>query len=385
MPLPVEEKKVKIALVVDPLPLGFSVQMNFLKSVVSSLKERYEISVYSNYFAPSKKNELIELGLKVYQKEGKFVARLLKRTLFKYMNESVLWSVNWFFDGLEIFKGRNSDDPVLDDCKYVIDLSSTVMPRSDIWWIQGPPFYEVLEAMTSSNKLIKILFGMFRNKVKKVSMKIVIEKSRRSTKLVAVSRYIASFYKSIGINVDSIVHSSQNFELFKPSPGTIFNKYVLTYVGKETDFDLLISMAKYGINIIGFGSKIPPGMGFKSLVKHIKFVGSVGSEKLISLYSGAKFFAFPFTNEPFGWTPIESMLCGVPVLTYNKQGPSETVINGRTGWLVDTKEEFISKAYEIWNSPDTGMNREECIERGENLKLKYQLDKLLGILVSVST
>ncbi len=39
-------------------------------------------------------------------------------------------------------------------------------------------------------------------------------------------------------------------------------------------------------------------------------------------------------TEAFGMTAIQSLACGVPVITYNKGGPAEIVRHGKTGWLV---------------------------------------------------
>lgn len=375
----------KITLVVDPLPSGFSVQMTFLKSVISLLDNRFLVSVYSNYFSPSKKKELLELGLSVKEKEGRVFSRSLKKILFPHLNESLLWSVNWIFDALEIIKLKVSDENVFAGSDYVIDLSSTVMPKSDVWWIQGPPFFEVLETMSKSNKIIRTILKLFSKQLKKASTNIINEKVRRSRQLVANSKYISSIYKAYGINIANVVHSSQNFEFFKPCGTDHNDNFVLTYIGKETDVDTLVSLARSGINLVGFGSKIPPGMGMQKIKKYIRFLGRVSNDELVRLYSSAKFFAFPFTNEPFGYTPIESMLCGAPVLTYNKEGPSETVINGETGWLVNTKEEFIQKAYQLWNSTDSGIDPRKCIQRGSELKLKYELDKLIKIMVAVAS
>jgi hypothetical protein len=38
-------------------------------------------------------------------------------------------------------------------------------------------------------------------------------------------------------------------------------------------------------------------------------------------------------NEHFGIIPVEGMACGVPVLAADSGGPTETVLDGRTGWL----------------------------------------------------
>lgn len=377
------EKKV-ITLVVDPLPSGFSVQMTFLKSVIEILGDKYDLSVYSNYFSPDKKKELIELGLRVVEKKGGLISKILKNLLFAHLNESLLWSLNWFFDALEISKLNFSDKSEFSGTDYVIDLSATVMPKSDIWWIQGPPFCEVVESMSNSNIFIKSFFRLFDLKLKRTSINIINEKSRRTKKLVAVSNYITSIYRSYGIVIPNVVHSSQNFNSFNPTMSPGKEEYVFTYIGKETDTEALVEAAKLGINIIGFGSKVPPGMGLQKLKKHITFLGKVSNEELIKLYSGAKFFAFPFTNEPFGVTPIESMLCGVPVLTYNKEGPSETVIDGKTGWLVNSREDFVQKAYHLWISHDLDIDQKICVKRGSELRLKYQIDKLINIMVSVT-
>ena len=39
--------------------------------------------------------------------------------------------------------------------------------------------------------------------------------------------------------------------------------------------------------------------------------------------------------EPFGLSVIESMAMGVPVMAHSLGGPSETIINNKTGWLLD--------------------------------------------------
>ena len=60
--------------------------------------------------------------------------------------------------------------------------------------------------------------------------------------------------------------------------------------------------------------------------------------------------------------PVESMACGTPVLTYDCQGPGETVQNGLTGWTVDTQAELLEKALEITKKGVTVEMRRQCRE-----------------------
>ena len=126
---------------------------------------------------------------------------------------------------------------------------------------------------------------------------------------------------------------------------------------------MLKKIGDTGVKIKAFGSKslyIP-----KELLKHknIEFLGKVSDEKLVYLYSNALFTLFTFTHEPFGYIPLESMACRTPVLTYNRQGPSEVIVNGITGWLVDTNEEALRLAKRLWKNDYSPTMRTEARRR----------------------
>lgn len=64
---------------------------------------------------------------------------------------------------------------------------------------------------------------------------------------------------------------------------------------------------------------------------NIEFLGRVTDEELVRLYSEAKAFLALATDEDFGITPVEAMLCGTPVIAYFGGGYKETVVDGKTG------------------------------------------------------
>jgi len=45
--------------------------------------------------------------------------------------------------------------------------------------------------------------------------------------------------------------------------------------------------------------------------------------------------------ESYGMVHIESMACAVPIVSTRRGGPSETVIDGETGYLVDPGDEVV--------------------------------------------
>ena len=65
--------------------------------------------------------------------------------------------------------------------------------------------------------------------------------------------------------------------------------------------------------------------------ENVEFLGRVTDEELVGLYQGAKAFLAMATDEDFGITPVEAMLCGTPVIAYHGGGYKETIIEGKTG------------------------------------------------------
>lgn len=58
-------------------------------------------------------------------------------------------------------------------------------------------------------------------------------------------------------------------------------------------------------------------------------------ERLRTLYRGARALLFP-THEDFGIIPVEAQACGTPVVGLARGGLLETVVDGETGFLLDT-------------------------------------------------
>ncbi|MDP3724300.1 MAG: glycosyltransferase, partial [bacterium] len=67
----------------------------------------------------------------------------------------------------------------------------------------------------------------------------------------------------------------------------------------------------------------------------VEFLGEVSDDRLIALYQGCQAVIFPSEDEDFGIVPVEAMAAGKPVIAHNSGGVKETMIDGKTGILVD--------------------------------------------------
>lgn len=354
----------RLLIVVDPIPSKFSVQFGLLVSLSKALSIDYDLTVFSNYISPDRISEFRKIGINVILKESGRVSGYLKKLFFPRLNESLLWGVNWFLDILSFKLGHEAETELPKGFDYVVNLSSTVVCEADVLWIQGAPFVEVVESISDHNILAGLFLKFFRVPLKNGSILSIVKMADRSKSVVANSQFIASRYEKYPFKIDDVIYSSQELSFFKPLKIPKKEKYVLTYLGKETDLEALISLADKGVRIKAFGAKIPPGFHMGKLKGKLAFLGAVSKEELVELYNGAFFVAFPFTNEPFGLIPIEAMLCGKPVLSYNKEGPAETVIDGVTGWLVESRKQFVDVGSKIWSDGETGIDSSKCIRRG---------------------
>jgi glycosyltransferase involved in cell wall biosynthesis len=71
------------------------------------------------------------------------------------------------------------------------------------------------------------------------------------------------------------------------------------------------------------------------LSDYVRFVGLVDEADLQTLYSNAAVYVYPSPEEDFGMGVVEAMATGTPVVAWNNGGPTVTVRDEVTGFLVD--------------------------------------------------
>jgi glycosyltransferase involved in cell wall biosynthesis len=120
-------------------------------------------------------------------------------------------------------------------------------------------------------------------------------------------------------------------------------------IAKKSKHKLLIAGIVQDENY--FNEKIKPRLN-----EQIEYVGSAGPEKRNILLGNASALLHPINfNEPFGLSVAEAMLCGTPVIAFNKGSMPELIKHEETGFLVNTVDEAAAVVKDLKN-----INRADC-------------------------
>ena len=114
--------------------------------------------------------------------------------------------------------------------------------------------------------------------------------------------------------------------------------------------------------------------------KNIEIKNWVSQKKLLDLYSNCKGFITTAQDEDFGMTPVEAMASGKPVIAGNEGGYKETIINDKTGILIndinpDKLAEAIKKmSKELKKNPNK--YKKACLKRAKEFDTKVFIKKI---------
>ena len=81
----------------------------------------------------------------------------------------------------------------------------------------------------------------------------------------------------------------------------------------------------------------------KMAPKNVVFKLHTSDAEVRKLYANSTAVLFAAINEDFGIVPIEAMASEKVLISVNEGGPRETVVNGKTGFLVESPEEMAER------------------------------------------
>jgi len=154
--------------------------------------------------------------------------------------------------------------------------------------------------------------------------------------------YIATVYNGINISEFSFCSDPKDYLLFfgriHPDKGTYEAIQIALKAGRKLIISGLIQDENY------FENKVKPFINDDSIV----YVGNSGTKERDKLLGEAYALLHPISfEEPFGLSVAEAMLCGTPVIAFNKGSMPELIIDNKTGFLVNTIDEAVEAVNNI--------------------------------------
>lgn len=196
-----------------------------------------------------------------------------------------------------------------------------------------------------------------------------------------------------------VVYNGVDLETFSPSFGAQTAEAIrLLFVGQDFRrkglaplLEALALVQKYSptLRVIGRDDPAPYRAlaGSLGIADRVSFEGPSG--KIQEAYRSADLFVFPTLYDPFANVCLESLACGLPVLTTSTNGSSEIVGEGAEGYVVDGSvtglPERLAEKIDIFcalsNDARERMRRAARI-KAEGFTITTNASKVVGLLIA---
>jgi glycosyltransferase involved in cell wall biosynthesis len=195
----------------------------------------------------------------------------------------------------------------------------------------------------SSPKIIPV-YKKYNNRGHYVS----ISNSDRSPDL----KYLATVYNGLDTRDFTFIEEPDDYLIYfgriHPDKGTA----EAIEIAKKANRKLLIAGI---IQDEGYyKNKVEPHIDNEQIV----YVGHAGPDKRKELLGKAAALLHPISfEEPFGMSVAEAMLCGTPVIAFNRGSMPELINDQQTGFLVNTVDEAVDAVNQL-----PSINRKDCYD-----------------------
>jgi glycosyltransferase involved in cell wall biosynthesis len=226
-------------------------------------------------------------------------------------------------------------------------MSAAIHNKPHFWYVYSPTreIWDLYEYVRKNNVEAwkRFIFDFW------VFIRRIINKkdSQKVEKIISISKNVQDRVKKY-LNRDSIIIYPPTETLkyyYKKSKGywlsvnrLLFQKRVdiqMKAFSKIPDEKLIIvgsyEKAKHFLKYAEYCNEMKP--------ENAEIKSWVNQEELIELYANCKGFITTSKDEDYGMNVVEAMASGKPVIAPNEGGYKETIINGKTGILIDDIDE----------------------------------------------
>jgi glycosyltransferase involved in cell wall biosynthesis len=164
-------------------------------------------------------------------------------------------------------------------------------------------------------------------------------------------RYLSTVYNGLNVDDFSLNEKPEDYLLFfgriHPDKGTVEAIEIAKKSNRKLKIAGIIQDSNY------FEQKVKP-----HLHDEIEFIGHAGPALRNKLLGNAVALLHPINfNEPFGLSVVEAMMCGTPVIAFNRGSMPELIQHQKNGFLVNDVSEAVDAVSKL-----NLINRKNCSE-----------------------
>lgn len=232
--------------------------------------------------------------------------------------------------------------------------------------------------------------GFFLKLIRKAYIWLFYKRNQVTVKsnfdlIITQSEYIRLKIKNIYNRNAKIIYPPIDTSKFKFKKfGDFFLTIARLHPAKRVDLiaRAFIKMPQKKLIIVGSGPEKEKISEIIKKSKNIQMLGDVSEEKLIDLYSSCLATIYMPAHEDFGLIPLEGMASGKVCVAVNEGGCKETVINGKTGYLISATEKEIIKTVINFNTLTANKMKNNCIEHAKKFDISICLLKWEQLLAN---
>ncbi len=228
-------------------------------------------------------------------------------------------------------------------------LSSVINNQPTIYYANNAPCREVFDLNRFIRKnmkyfYIKLIFYIWTLFIRYLFKKYM----NKCKKIIVNSNHVKKeFFKYIGKET-IVIYPPIDTKIYKYKKNKAFWLCV-TRRSPHKRLELVISafknLSKERLKIICWGENtLSDNEYIKKLEEmkssNVELLNSLEKNELLSLYSECKGLLTTTIREDFGLVPVEAMASGKPVIAPNEGGYKETIIDGKTGILIENINEY---------------------------------------------
>jgi len=222
-------------------------------------------------------------------------------------------------------------------------VSAAVLNKPNLWYVHSP-IREIWDLYKDTRKIVVhpflrnlfdiwVIYNRYLNKGYINHVDKVVSNSINTKK--RVKRYLNRNATVIYPPIDT-----KKFYYAKTGYFWLSVNRLITFKRVEMQLEAFRELPNEKLIIVG---SYEPAKHFKDYVAYlyrikpdnVEILHWISFEKLRELYSNCKGFICSSTDEDFGMSVIEAMASGKPIIAPNEGGYKETLIDGKTGILID--------------------------------------------------